>query len=576
MTTVTGKLIGSANPQRVEMRATLVDVTGKPAVGYVSAVPGELVQPQPITPGSDGVWTVDLIANSAITSDSGDTLWCITEGRHLDGKPVRTFIVVPATGSHWVGSIRADLSDTQTGQGTVVYLAGQRGDKGEPGDPGTPGATGASAYQVAVAAGFVGTEAQWLASLVGPEGEQGLEGPQPALGAAGAGPTVALRSDDLSTTNARTPTAHKASHATGGSDPLTPGDIGAETSGTAVTAVSNHTGATDPHGDRAWADTKFATQLDLTTLNGTVNNLATAVTNLDEYLGDGLDRIAAIEQGTAYLSGGHYTGPVELVNSTAPGSNPPGGVYAYAEGGIFKTRGTTGTIASLLPVGTAAGTVAAGNDSRLTDSRTPAGTASGDLSGSYPGPTVAKVNGVAVSGTPANGQVLTASSPSAASWQAPAGGGSTIRTTDVRITAGNLTLPSAGSWTIAVSGSTQLSASITAAVGDRIQASPSFMRAGGGSFLDLAILTSAGAISRYFGTDSSSPLPEGHPSYYPQASSFPGVPGAMQMVVGAGEVDGSGKATIALVYQGSGGETIYADATYPFYMLLTNIGPEPA
>lgn len=39
-------------------------------------------------------------------------------------------------------------------------------------------------------------------------------------------------------------------------------------------------------------------------------------------------------------------------------------------------------------VGTTAGTVAAGDDTRLSDARTPTGTASGDLGGSYPSPTV--------------------------------------------------------------------------------------------------------------------------------------------------------------------------------------------
>ncbi|MFJ2961186.1 hypothetical protein ACIPIC_02615 [Streptomyces collinus] len=61
----------------------------------------------------------------------------------------------------------------------------------------------------------------------GPEGETGPAGPQPPLGAAGAGPTIALRSDDPSTTNARTPTAHAASHGSAGSDPVTPAAIGA-------------------------------------------------------------------------------------------------------------------------------------------------------------------------------------------------------------------------------------------------------------------------------------------------------------------------------------------------------------
>ncbi len=48
----------------------------------------------------------------------------------------------------------------------------------------------------------------------------------------------------------------------------------------------------------------------------------------------------------------------------------------------------------------------------------------GDLAGTAASPTVAKVNGVTVSGTASSGKVLTASSASAASWQTPSGGGS--------------------------------------------------------------------------------------------------------------------------------------------------------
>lgn len=39
------------------------------------------------------------------------------------------------------------------------------------------GVQGLSAYQVALANGFVGTQAQWLASLIGPQGTQGPAGP---------------------------------------------------------------------------------------------------------------------------------------------------------------------------------------------------------------------------------------------------------------------------------------------------------------------------------------------------------------------------------------------------------------
>lgn len=231
MTTVTGKLIGAGSPQRVEMKATLVDVTGQPAVGYVASVPGELVKDVPIQAASDGAWTVSLTANTLIESQAGDTLWAIQEGRAKDGSPIVTYVAVPETGAHWVGAIRADLSSTQTGQGTVVYLAGPAGPAGADGQDGAPGATGATGAQ-------------------GSKGDTGDTGPQPPLGAAGAGPTIALRSDDPSTTNARTPTAHKTTHATGGSDALAPADIGAYSAAagqaleTAVASKADKSGAT--------------------------------------------------------------------------------------------------------------------------------------------------------------------------------------------------------------------------------------------------------------------------------------------------------------------------------------------
>ena len=79
----------------------------------------------------------------------------------------------------------------------VKGLDGEKGEKGDKGDKGTDGtngergddgddgADGKSAYELAVAAGFTGTEEEWLASLKGEKGDDGADG------ADGAGCSVA-------------------------------------------------------------------------------------------------------------------------------------------------------------------------------------------------------------------------------------------------------------------------------------------------------------------------------------------------------------------------------------------------
>jgi hypothetical protein len=64
--------------------------------------------------------------------------------------------------------------------------SGGGGIPGPPGPPGPQGPAGKSAYQVAVDGGFVGTEAEWLASLVGPAGAPGTPGAPGAKGDPGA------------------------------------------------------------------------------------------------------------------------------------------------------------------------------------------------------------------------------------------------------------------------------------------------------------------------------------------------------------------------------------------------------
>jgi hypothetical protein len=161
-----------------------------------------------------------------------------------------------------------------------------------------------------------------------------------------------------------------------------------------------------------------------------------------------------------------------------------------------------------------------------------------------------------------------------------AGGGARIRTATARVADGDATatLPAAAAWTIVQSSAgTPLKASISAVAGDRVVAHPAFMRTPGPHFLDLALLDSGGAIALYAGSRASSPLVEGNPTMYP-SSAFSFYPGSVMFTVGSGHIDGSGKATVALVHKGLDTTTmkVYSTPDYPWEMRLENLGGEPS
>jgi hypothetical protein len=93
------------------------------------------------------------------------------------------------------------------------------------------------------------------------------------------------------------------------------------------------------------------------------------------------------------------------------------GQIPTASTGITNTSG-----AWSVAYGTTSGTAVVGNDSRITGAIQSGSSVSGDLSGTLPSPTVAKINGVSApaSSPTGSGQVLTSTSSSATSWQAPA------------------------------------------------------------------------------------------------------------------------------------------------------------
>lgn len=80
------------------------------------------------------------------------------------------------------GSLKGNTG--ATGPAGATGSQGPQGPQGLTG-PAGPAGSGQSAYQLAVSLGFVGTEAQWLSSLVGPQGVAGAQGPQGAQGPAG-------------------------------------------------------------------------------------------------------------------------------------------------------------------------------------------------------------------------------------------------------------------------------------------------------------------------------------------------------------------------------------------------------
>ena len=130
-------------------------------------------------------------------------------------------------------------------------------------------------------------------------------------------------------------------------------------------------------------------------------------------------------------------------------------------------------------------------------------------------------------------------------------------------------LTSSAPWIIAESSvGTDLAATITAAVGDRIKVIGRFMR-NGAHFLDWNVLE-AGVLATYLGSGTTTPLTEGDPALYPSGSFLYSTGDPVFTVTSAQRT--AGQVTVALAHSGTSAGRVYCYSGYPFKLRLENMG----
>ncbi|MGX1912392.1 hypothetical protein ACWIID_26540 [Streptomyces phaeochromogenes] len=201
-----------------------------------------------------------------------------------------------------------------------------------PTDPSTPtyvAVRGDSAYEVAIEAGFMGTVAQWLASLIGPQGVKGDTGATGPQGTAGPQGTQGIQGP------AGTPGVVQSVNGKSAADVvLAAADVG---------AVANNGGYSRMDGTLhvvyagTGADVFKASDAAQSKYTA-VNKSAELVSNAPATFSD-----ARIGGGVATFGGG-AGGVLAFANAaTVPTTNPVGAVL-YAEGGTLKVRQADGTV----------------------------------------------------------------------------------------------------------------------------------------------------------------------------------------------------------------------------------------
>lgn len=147
--TVTGEFLDDdGNPETGEVRFTPL----------LNPLPFPDIDPPVILINDGAVGVLDAAGRFSVVLIATQNRFLYRVEPRINGNPLPTYSIQVEVGTQ-------DLAE-------LVPVSPDPG-----GGPIAQGPPGLSAYQVALAAGFVGTEAQWLASLVGPQGIQGVQGP---------------------------------------------------------------------------------------------------------------------------------------------------------------------------------------------------------------------------------------------------------------------------------------------------------------------------------------------------------------------------------------------------------------